>query len=283
MVSALTPARLAAVLGPKVAAAWHLHELTRDQDLAAFVLFSSASGVLGESGQANYAAANVFLDSLAQHRHAQGLPALSLAWGVWAQRSGLTGHLGEADFARMRRSGMGALESQEGLALFDAALLLDEASLVPIRLDTTSARGGSEVPAMLRELIRSAAAPAPGVVPAAAGNGGAGEPSFAQRLTAAPEQEQEGLLLHLVRAHAATTLGYSTPETIHPDRQFKELGMDSLTGVELRNRLRDATGLRLSAAMISDYPTPIALARHLRAQLMSADSGNGVAPVQASS
>jgi acyl transferase domain-containing protein/D-arabinose 1-dehydrogenase-like Zn-dependent alcohol dehydrogenase len=296
VVSALTPQRLAAVLRPKVDAAWHLHELTRDQDLAAFVLFSSASGVLGEPGQANYAAANALLDSLAAHRRAQGLPALSLAWGVWAQRSGMTIHLGENDFARMKRTGMAPLQSQEGLALFDAALRLDEAGLVPMRLDTTGAATGSEVPAMLRGLIRPAAPPAapangaPAAAGAAGGNGGrAGESSLAQRLAAASEEEQERLLLDLVRAHTAATLGYPSPDAVGPERQFKELGFDSLTGVELRNRLGNATGLRLSAGLITDNPTPIALTRYLRDRLMSADSGSadsgaaGSAPVRKAS
>ncbi|MFC7591214.1 SDR family NAD(P)-dependent oxidoreductase [Nonomuraea antimicrobica] len=141
VVTSLTPERLDRVLRPKAVAARHLHELTQAMDLSAFVLFSSASGVLGEPGQGNYAAANAYLDELSRHRRELGLPATSIAWGLWAERSGMTGHLGEADLARIRRSGMAPLPTQEALELFDAALELDDADAVPMRLDAQAVRG----------------------------------------------------------------------------------------------------------------------------------------------
>ncbi|MET9971790.1 SDR family oxidoreductase, partial [Streptomyces sp. NPDC006356] len=151
VVAMLTPDRLDTVFAPKVDAAWNLHELTRDLDLAAFVLFSSAAGVFGTPGQANYAAANGFLDGLGLLRQAQKLPAVSLAWGLWAEASGMTGHLSEADLRRSRRGGMLELSADEGMRLLDAGLRSDEALLVPARLDLAGlgARGdagAAEVP-----------------------------------------------------------------------------------------------------------------------------------------
>jgi NADPH:quinone reductase-like Zn-dependent oxidoreductase/acyl carrier protein len=245
LVTGLTPSRLARVLAPKADAAWLLHELTAGHDLAAFVLFSSASGILGEPGQANYAAANAGLDALAQYRRARGLPGLSLAWGVWQQRSGMTGHLTGADLERLSRSGMGALPSAAGLALLDAALARDEALAVPMRL---------------------AQGPAAAASPALAGRA-PGEPAPGKPAPAGDDQEQ---LLDLVRRHAAAALGHSDPGTVGPDQAFRDLGFDSLTGVELRNRLSSSTGLRLPAGLISDNPTPEALTRYLRGLLASA-------------
>uniref|UniRef100_UPI000E67F61B beta-ketoacyl reductase n=1 Tax=Streptomyces scabiei TaxID=1930 RepID=UPI000E67F61B len=159
VIGSLTPERLDHVLRPKADAALNLHELTRDLPLAAFVLFSSASGTVGSSGQGNYAAANAFLDALAQHRRAQGLPGQSLAWGMWAERSTLTGTLDEVDLRRIARGGVGALTSDEGLALFDTALELDDAVLVPVRIDLARMRaraGNAAVPALFRALVRGA-------------------------------------------------------------------------------------------------------------------------------
>ncbi|MFC7466555.1 KR domain-containing protein [Actinomadura keratinilytica] len=151
----LTPDRVAHVLRPKADAAWHLHELTRDTKLTAFVMFSSYAGVAGGPGQANYAAANAFLDALAQHRRASGLPAHSLAWGLWEDRSDLTGALDTTGLARLERSGIRPLTAGQGLALLDASTALDTAHLVPVRLDTRTLRA-DEVPPLLRALARPA-------------------------------------------------------------------------------------------------------------------------------
>ncbi|MEU7584514.1 type I polyketide synthase, partial [Streptomyces sp. NPDC041068] len=274
LVSALTPDRFAAVLRPKVDAAWNLHELTRDLDLSAFVLFSSASGALGSAGQGNYAAANVFLDALAQRRRADGLTATSLAWGFWAERSGVTGHLSEADLARVARSGLVPLATDEGLALFDAALGTDEALLLPVRLDLAALRAAAgPVPAVLRRLVR-------GPVARARTTARSGEAAgLAQRLAGRSEAERLEEVSELVRGHVAGVLGHGSAAAVADDRAFKELGFDSLTSVELRNRLNEATGLRLSATLVFDYPTPDALAQHLLTELV--DDGRGSAAIEA--
>ncbi|WP_308114181.1 type I polyketide synthase [Streptomyces brasiliscabiei] len=262
----LTPERVDAVLRPKVDAAWHLHELTRDMDLAAFVLFSSASGTLGTRGQANYAAANVFLDALAERRRAQGLPGVSVAWGLWGRASGMTGHLDAEDLARLRRVGVGALTDAEGLDLFDAALGADRAPVVAMRLDLGAVRASGDVPLLLRELT---GAPARRAVASTGGPVGAvpGEPGLRDRLAALPGAARGRTLLDLVRDQAALVLGHGTSTAIGLDQAFKELGFDSLTAVELRNRLATATGLRLPATVVFDHPTATALAGHLLREL----------------
>ncbi|WP_369696761.1 type I polyketide synthase [Streptomyces sp. XD-27] len=274
LVSALTPERLDAVLRPKADAAWHLHRLTQDRDLAAFVLFSSVMGALGGAGQGNYAAANVYLDALAAHRRAQGLPATSLAWGLWDQRSDMTGELDRADLARMTRVGLTPLQSQEGLALFDAAVARNEPTLVPARLDTARLAQGQNgaLPAVLGALVR------PRATRRTAAAGSAGGAVGGQRFAGMSAAEAERELTEMVRAHAATVLGHATPEAVRPDSTFKQLGFDSLSSVELRNHLNAATGLRLSPTAVFDYPTPSALGRHLRGELLG-EAVSGAEPV----
>jgi malonyl CoA-acyl carrier protein transacylase len=250
IIDSLTPGRMDAVLAPKADGAWHLHELTKD--LSQFVLFSSAAGVFGTPGQGNYAAANGFLDALARHRRAAGLPAVSLAWGLWEPRSGLTGRLGETDVARMAQWGVRPLSTAEGLALFDAACAQDEPVLVPVRLDVT---GAGEVPGLLRGLV---AAKAPVQI----------ETGLAQRLAALPEAGQHRAVLDLVRGHAAAVLGHPAPDLVNPTRGFMDAGFDSLTAVELRNRLAAATGVRLPTTALFDHPTPVALAQRLHGELV---------------
>ncbi|WUV19310.1 SDR family NAD(P)-dependent oxidoreductase [Streptomyces sp. NBC_01485] len=268
VLSALTPERFDAVLRPKADAAWHLHELTAHQDLAAFVLFSSAAGVFGNAGQGNYAAANAFTDALAQHRRSLGLPAISLAWGLWEQRSGLTGHLDATDVGRMSRTGVTALDSARGLALFDAALTAGHTLLAPIRLDQATLRrqaGSGALPALLTGLVRTA--PARRTAASTAAPAGAGD-ELTRRLTAAAPAERDRILADLVRGHAGTVLGYESATAVDPGRAFRDLGFDSLTAVELRNRLNAATGLRLPATLVFDHPTPDRLVAHLRDTLL---------------
>ncbi|MFJ9950224.1 SDR family NAD(P)-dependent oxidoreductase [Kitasatospora sp. NPDC091207] len=269
VLTALTPDRVAAVMRPKTDAAWHLHELTRGSDLRAFVMFSSAAGVLGQAGQASYSAANAFLDALAERRRAAGLPAHSLAWGLWAEAGGMTRHLAEADLRRLSRTGLAAMPSTQGLALFDAALATDRAVLVPARLDTTALRAQSDLAPLLRSLIRPAArrrTAAPGAV------------TFRQRFAELAPDERGRAVLDLVRAHVAAVLGHASPDRVEPDRGFLDLGLDSLTAVELRNRLGTETGGRLPATLIFDHPTPAAVARHLEAGAFPAEEAAGKAP-----
>ncbi|MGW2643183.1 SDR family NAD(P)-dependent oxidoreductase [Streptomyces sp. NPDC001348] len=272
----LTPEKLETVLAPKAVAAQHLHELTADRDLDAFVLFSSSAGVLGNAGQANYAAANAYLDGLAAHRRANGLPAVSLAWGLWAQPSGMTGHLDTTDLGRLARSGIRPLDPEQGLALLDAALGAhghDHPQLVPIGLNTASLRGaadGAPVPHLYRGLVRAQARPtahaAATATAAAEGTDGPGE-ALRARLATLPADGWETALLDLVQSYAAAVLGFAGPSAVGATRSFKELGFDSLTAVEFRNRLTAATGIRLSATAVFDHPTPLALARLLHAEL----------------
>ncbi|MEU8878268.1 type I polyketide synthase, partial [Streptomyces javensis] len=272
VIGSLTPERVTKVLRPKTDAAWNLHELTQDADLSAFILFSSAAGVFGGPGQGNYAAANAYLDALAQHRAAQGLPATALAWGLWAG-GGMGDTLDEADITRMRRAGVPPLPVAEGLRLFDAALTVDEASLVPMRLDLAALRNQPAVSPLLRGLVRG---PARRAVDAVAAGGDSG---LAGRLAGLSTAEQERLLLDLVRAQVATVLGYAGAETIGSGRAFKDLGFDSLTAVELRNQLNSVTGLRLPATLIFDYPDPQVLARRLRTELVGEESAEVRTPV----
>ncbi|MFC5889037.1 SDR family NAD(P)-dependent oxidoreductase [Kitasatospora sp. CM 4170] len=262
VITALTPDRVAAVLRPKVDAAWHLHELTCGSDLRAFVMFSSAAGVLGQSGQSSYAAANAFLDALAQRRRAAGLPAQSLAWGLWAEAGGMTRHLAEADLVRLSRTGLAGMPSDQGLALFDAALRADRPVLVPARLDTAALRTQAEVPPLLRGLIRTTRRRETAAT---------GTTTFRERFGELPPEQRARAVLDLVRAHVAAVLGYASPDRVEPDRGFLDLGLDSLTALELRNRLGAEAGRRLTATLIFDHPTPAAVARHLEAEAFPAE------------
>ncbi|MBT2416148.1 SDR family NAD(P)-dependent oxidoreductase, partial [Streptomyces sp. ISL-12] len=259
VLAALTPEQVDMVLRAKADAALHLHELTRDSDLSTFVLFSSAAGVLGTPGQANYAAANAFLDALAVRRRAGGLPAVSLAWGLWDTGTGMAGALRHTDRDRLTRHGIAPMPTTEALHLFDLAWRGESAALVPAHLRVPA----QDIPVLLRELAPVRRGPAPSTGPAAA-------QGFAERLAAAAPQERTALLLDLVRTRAAATLGLAGGHAVDPGRGFLDMGFDSLTAVELRNRLAEATGLRLPTAMLFDHPTPADLAERLTAELAPA-------------
>ncbi|WP_407642935.1 type I polyketide synthase [Actinacidiphila yanglinensis] len=264
VLSALTREDLDTVLRAKARAAWHLHELTRDHDLALFALFSSAAGVLGNAGQAGYAAANAFLDGLAEHRRALGLPATSIAWGLWAQVSGMTGHLTGTDRERLDRMGLGAITDAQGLAMFDAALDLQRPVVLAVPVDVSRLRrSGQLVPELLLGLDPAGSARRRVVTPAVA-------TSRLDRLLELPERQRRKELLELVRESAAVVLGHSTVEAVDADSAFKELGFDSLTAVELRNRLGNGTGLRLPPTVVFDHPTPVELAAYLDELLVPA-------------
>jgi acyl transferase domain-containing protein/acyl carrier protein len=256
--------RLRGVLAPKVAGALHLHELTSGMELAAFVLFSSAAGVLGGVGQGGYAAANAFLDALAEHRRAVGLPAVSLSWGLWQQAGvGMTAHLGKAELDRIRRQGVSPLTPEQGLRLLDQALAQPEPHLVPARLDLGSLRRerdrGGDLPALFRVLVR-------------------GRPRQVSDVTAAPDALREQLLAlpgpgrmatvtELVQREVAVVLGRTGEAGIGARQVLKELGIDSLMAVELRRRVATATGTTLPATLAFDYPTPEAIAGLVLARL----------------
>jgi acyl carrier protein len=264
VLTSLTPEQLDKVLAPKVDGAWHLHELTQHLDLSAFVLFSSAAGVFGGAGQGNYAAANSFLDALALHRASRGLPATSIAWGLWARTSGITGQLSDAERDRLRRAGLIPLDTDEALRLFDTALAADRADLVAGGLDLAALH---DAPPLLRGLVRT---PVRRVAEATIS-----EAALRDRLAGRTGPDQEAVLLDLVRVQVSAVLGHGAAGAVEPDHTFKELGFDSLTAVELRNRLSSATGLRLAPTLIFDYPTPAALAGQLGTELIVEPATNG--------
>ncbi len=249
------------VLRPKIDAAVNLHELTEHLDLSLFTLFSSGSATIGNPGQANYSAANAFLDAFAQRRQAGGLAAQALGWGLWeqVQGGGMGGDLDEVALNRLRRVGIVPLTNEKGLELFDAARQIDEAAIVPVHLDLTALRRFAKagvLPPLLRRLVR---APLHG--------GRSRERSLARRLAAIPKAEWGDIVLQTLRSEVAAVLGYDSAEMIDPQVEFKDLGFDSLAAVELYNRLCQTTSLRLPTTMGFDYPTPEALAGFLQEQM----------------
>ncbi|MGW9206913.1 SDR family NAD(P)-dependent oxidoreductase [Embleya sp. NPDC055664] len=241
-----TTQHLDTVLPPKIDAAWHLHEGTRHlRPAPTLVLYSSAAATLGSAGQANYAAANAFLDALAHHRHSQGHPTVSLAWGPWQETSNLTAGLGAADHQRHRAHGITPLTTPHALGLLDTALRTPHPTLAPINLGQHRSERGTRTPA------RTA--------------------TPTTKLVGLSEAEQTRTLLELVRTQVAQILGHATPEAVDADRPFKDLGFDSLTAVELRNLVNNATGLRLPSSLVFDHPTPARLAAFLRTQLADAE------------
>ncbi|MFC9993822.1 SDR family NAD(P)-dependent oxidoreductase [Nocardia sp. NPDC127526] len=265
VLESLTAEQVTAVFRPKVDAAWQLHRATADADLAAFVLYSSVAGVLGGPGQANYAAANAFLDALAQQRRGAGLPATAIAWGAWRGTDGMTAELGDQDWARMRRQGMRPIDDAHGAALFDAAVSGPAAAVVAARLDTAalSALDPGDMPPPLRGLAR------PGRRTAAVRT--AESATFVAGLVGREPAEQTRAIVDALRVQAAAVLGHPSPDAIDPARPFQELGFDSLGVMEFRNRLKSALGITLGATVVFDHPTPAALAEYLRAELVPVD------------
>ncbi|MFI0736475.1 type I polyketide synthase, partial [Streptomyces sp. NPDC021225] len=262
VITSLTSDAMARVLRAKVDSALNLHQLTRDLPLSAFVLFSSLAGVMGSAGQANYAAANAALDALACQRRAARLPAVSLAWGVWEHAGGMTGQLDATDQSRLLRAGLRPLATGDGLELFDKALSCDRHLVVPAALSMAELQASGSAPPLLRGLAATAARPGTrGTSPGAPG-------SLRRRLTGLGTEERLRVVLRLVRSQAAAVLGHRTADAVPSDSAFRDLGFDSLAAVELRNRLQQATGLRLPAGLIFDRPRPDALARFLSEELV---------------
>jgi polyketide synthase 12 len=265
VIGSLTPERVDRVLKPKADAAWHLHDLTQHLDLSMFVLFSSAAAALGSPGQGNYAAANAFVDALAAYRRARGLTGTSLAWGLWEQASEMTGELTDTDRARMAHAGIRPLASDEGLQLFGSALDAGDALMLPVPLDLPALRAQSNT-GILPPLLS-------GLVVVSARRESKASRSLARLLAATPESERGSVVLDLVRAEVAIVLGHASSEAIDPQRTFKDLGFDSLTAVELRNRLNVQTGLPLAATLVFDYPTTSAVAEYLLSTTVVPDGG----------
>lgn len=267
VISSLTPERMDAVLRAKVDAAWNLNELTRNLDVSAFVMFSSMAGLVGSSGQGNYAATNSFLDGLAVHRRVQGLPAMSLGWDLWDPANAMTGELGVADRARFGRDGIVAMSSDQELELMDTALIVDQPFLLSAYIDFAALRakfdGGTLAPMFVdlisvpnRRQVNDSLATMKS------------KSALAKQLHRLPEDEQHAVLVDLVRSHIATVLGNTMFEAVDPNKAFQELDFDSLTAVEMRNRLKTATGLSLSPTLIFDYPNSAALVGYIRTELV---------------
>lgn len=266
VIASLSPERIANVFWAKVDAAQALHEATAGLGLAAFVSFASIVGVMGNAGQGSYAAANAYLDALAHHRKAHGQPALSLAWGPWGGE-GMAARLSDADRTRMRKRGLIPLAPEEGLDLLDEALGRPEPTLVPVHLDTNAvASSGDGPPAMLRGMVRSVPRPRAATAMPSRGKESQGV-TLEQRINALPEMDRERAVLDLVRTEIVSVLDLGRPESLGPDRALKDLGLDSLVAVELRNRLQSVTSLRLPSTLLFDYPTAGALATMIRREL----------------
>ncbi|MFI7097073.1 type I polyketide synthase [Streptomyces lydicus] len=262
-VTSLTAEQIDRVMRVKADGAWHLHELTAGHPLTAFVLVSSVMGTLGGAGQGGYTAANAFLDALAVHRRAQGMPALALAWGLWDDPDGMIGALTAADRARFARAGLVEMAPEHGLALLEAALPSPHAVLAPVRLDREVLRDlGTDLPPVLRGVVAAAGAGRPGNVPAHLRHR-----ALRDELPGLTPGERAGILADLIRTHMAAVLG-SRPEAIQDDRPFGELGFDSLTSVEFRNRLSTATDLKLPLTLLFEAPTLSELVAVLDAELV---------------
>ncbi|MER5867395.1 type I polyketide synthase [Kitasatospora sp. NPDC002040] len=267
--ASLTPERVQAVWAPKADGARHLHELTRGHDLAAFVLYSSVAAVLGGPGQASYAAANTYLDALAAHRRSIGLPGQSLAWGQWAEASAVTAHLSEADRRRAARAGLRPITAEQGARLFEAAARAEDPYLVAAPLDLAVLRTQPALPALLGALV-------PAARRSASRSTAAAGPALLPKLVALTGADRTVALLELVRTEVAAVLG-TEAGAVGDQRPFNDLGLDSLTAVELRNRLTALTGLRLAPTLTFDHPDPVQLADHLAELVAEAPAPGAVA------
>jgi acyl transferase domain-containing protein len=258
--------RFERVMAPKVRGSWLLHDLTRDHRLDFFVLFSSTSSVLGAPGQANYAAANAFMDALAQYRRAQGMPALSINWGAWGE-VGMAARLQARDQSRIADRGVGVIAPEQGLRVLDLLLAQPGSNVIalPVHWPTLlqAYRGGAEPP-LLRTMARDAG-------PREATGPISREPGLKDQLEAVPEAEQPGLLLNFVRTKVARVLGLESGDTLDARAPFTSLGLDSLMAVELRNAMASAVGRSLPSSLVFDHATIEALTGFLSRELLGAE------------
>ncbi|MEV6136026.1 type I polyketide synthase [Nocardia sp. NPDC051990] len=264
--AALTPEHLDVVLPAKAYGAWHLHELTQHLDLSMFVLFSSAAGTFGSAGQANYGAANVFADSLARHRYHRGLAATSMAWGWWAEDTSNTGGMDEKDRARLTRMGVTPMPTKEALDLFDAALRTGRPYVLPVGMDLSLLRVAAQVtelPPFFRALLHTRPRATQQMSDSS---------QLAKRLAGLSPTEQHEVIVDLLRTPISMVLGYNSPDAVLPDREFTEMGVDSLSSIELGAHLRAITGVKLANSVIFQYPTVNLLARHVLDQVTPQDT-----------
>ncbi|MCA9717194.1 MAG: alpha/beta fold hydrolase [Myxococcales bacterium] len=267
--------RFRKVLAPKVDGAWYLHELTQQTPLDFFVLFSSMASLMGPAGQGNYAAANAFLDALAHHRRAVGLPAISINWGPWAG-PGMAGRITANARRRFAERGFGVIDPERGLAVFGRALSLDRAQIGVLPVDWNALRVQRQqrhVPRMLEALLPQ---------PPRASSGASRAPDLLRRLRDLDPTARRELLRIALQAHAARILGLGAPGEIAGDRSLKEIGLDSLMAVELRNAICETIGRPLPATFVFDHPTIDGMIEHLLRRVIALESpdleGDGPLP-----
>jgi NAD(P)-dependent dehydrogenase (short-subunit alcohol dehydrogenase family)/acyl carrier protein len=268
VVDRLSPDRLETVLTAKAVSAAYLDELTEGLDLDAFVLFSSSAATLGAAGQGNYAAANAYLDALAENRRSRGLAGLSVAWGAWAG-GGLAGS-SDTVRARVKRGAMPPMDPSLAVRALGEALEGTDPALTVMDVDWAQLASSPEA-AHIRELplVRDLPEIRNLVAAGSASRAVVDEGELVGRLRGLGRtEEQTRVLTEVVRTEAAAVLGHASAEAVQDRQNFKDLGFDSLTAVELRNRLSTATGLRLPSTLVFDYPTPVALAAWLRGELL---------------
>ncbi|MFE2979159.1 type I polyketide synthase [Streptomyces sp. NPDC059258] len=260
-------------LRPKVDAALNLHELTADLDLSVFVVFSSVASTLNSAGQGVYAAANAFLEGLMEHRHATGRPGVSVVWGQWDVAGGMGSTLTDAQVARMARLGILLMSIDEGLAFFDAAVRRNRPVAVAGRWDV-DALASQHIEGTLPPLLKSLVRRVPDL------------PAKHTDATAAPYTQETGtsgddkdILLGRLVEELAGVLGHASAADLDPDLAFDHAGVDSLAAVEFRNRLTAATGLRLPATFIFDWPTPRELAEYMAEELAQSQASGVPSPL----
>lgn len=258
VLSSLTPQRCATTFAPKVDGAWNLHQLTGDMDLDLFLMFSSLSGVTGMPGLANYAAANSFLDALAHLRHAQGLPATSVAYGSW-EGKGMLDKIAGSAHAHLEYFGLDPLTQEDGLELFELAARSGRPLTVAAALDLERLQvyheDVGEIPSLLRSLL-------------------AGNTTRVNRtrdlrkvLGEAPPVQHASIVLRMVRETVARALGFAQPDDVDVNSPLQDIGIDSMTAVLTRNNLATLTGLTLSVNIVLLHPNLKALAQALLSQL----------------
>ena len=261
-----TAARFDAVLAAKVQGTWNLHLLTKALDLDLFVLFSSAASVVGAAGQANYAAANAFLDGLARLRRSEGLVAQSLNWGPW-DGEGMASELSVANRARLARQGFGFIDPEVGPRLLQAALSAGDAQLAIVPLDLQRLKKavlGAEMPSIFRDLVGEAGSPL--------------QSALQSELAGLVASERSAVLTDRLKGEVASVLALDTPALVSATRPVDQLGLDSLMALELRNRVSALVGQTLPASLMFDYPTIEALAAHLLADVLDLDRPAAITP-----